>query len=344
MGAFTSEAVRQHCPSFWMPLAHAAAIRCHSDLSLVALVDSDPEALARAATEYGVARTFADHRAMLEALAPELVTLATRTVGRADMIADCLAAGVRALHVEKPLCNSVRELEMLERLLDAGDYFMTLGAVRRFLPPYIEAVREAHAERSGKLVEARISVGAAPLYWTHPHSIDLLLFAAGGRKVEAVSARLSSFSAEGSVVVDDPIIDGATIWFEGGFAGHIGRALGSDFHVASQFGEYSVINDGAALTTVRFEEGYPYPVTHPLPMPQAEGPGGSAAPIGHLIACLAGDPEEMRANAALRRDILLGQRILFAMVQSHFEGGCPVAPDAIDPNLVIHGITGGRYA
>lgn len=344
MGAFTSEAVRKHSPAFWMPLAHAAAVRSHPNLRLVALCDPDPEGLSRAAAEYDVAQTFADHRDMLAAIAPSLVTIATRTIGRAGMIADCLAAGIRALHVEKPLCSSVQELEMLEGLLAEDSRYLTLGAVRRFLPPYREAVRLATAPEAGNVLEARISVGSGALYWAHPHSVDLLLFAAAGRKVQAVSARMAGLSARGAVVSNDPVIASATIWFEGGFVGHVGRALGSDFQIVSERAQYTVVNDGVALTGARYEDGESYPAHHELPIPANDGPGGSAAPIHQLVASLREDPDAISANLALRRDILLGQRILFAMVQSHLDGGRPVTPEAIDPDLFIEARTGGRYA
>ena len=60
---------------------------------------------------------YADYRQLLDALRPELVTVATRTPERADIIAAAVAAGARALHLEKPLCNSVAQLAHLEALL-----------------------------------------------------------------------------------------------------------------------------------------------------------------------------------------------------------------------------------
>lgn len=355
MGAFTSPSVREYGPACFLPSAHAEAFHDAEGVELVALCDPNEDALAKAAERYGVERTFGDYSDLLAAGAPDLAGIATRTIGRTAMIEDCIAAGTRALHVEKPLCNSVAELARIEPLLERGNVFMTLGAVRRHFAVYREAVRLAQSGTYGDLLEAHAEFGARTLYWSHPHTVDLILLAAGGAKVEAVQARLGAVERDGARIINDPVVLGASIWFEGGFAGHITRMPGTDFRLACQTAQIAVTSNGHSLWLSGRAKGdaqegagpagaNPYHEPEKLGFTAPDVPQGALAPVLQLAECLRGDEEARTANAALKRDILTGQRILFAIVQSHFEGGRPVALDAIDPDMFIEGRTGGAPA
>ncbi|MEL7216969.1 MAG: Gfo/Idh/MocA family oxidoreductase, partial [Pseudomonadota bacterium] len=318
---------------------------------------ANAEGAERAAEHYKVPRSYTDHAALLADGAPDLVGIATRTIGRADMIADCIAAGTRALHVEKPVCSSVAELEQLETLLARDDVFMTLGAVRRHFAIYKEAVSKAQSGLYGDLLEASAEFGARTLYWSHPHTVDLILLAAAGAKVEAVQARLGAVEKDGPRIINDPVVLGATIWFEGGFAGHITRMPGTDFRMACQTAQIAVTSNGHSL----WLSGRPKPDpsaqndinpagANPYHEPEKQvftppsQPQGALAPILQLADCLNGHEDARAANAALKRDIVTGQRILFAIVQSHFEGGRPVRLEDTDPDLFIEGRTGDAPA
>ena len=344
MGAFTSEAVRRFAPECWFPLAHAEAMTAAEGIDLVALCDANEDNLARAAREYSVARTYADHRTMLKDKQPDLVGIATRTIGRAAIISDCHEAGTRGFHIEKPICNSVAELEELEILFSREDTFVTLGAVRRHFAIYKEAVSRALSGQFGPLVEARVDMGIAPLFWTHPHSVDLILLAANGQKVEKVQAALGPVERDGSIIRNDPTVLAASIWFEDGTAGHIGRAPGVDFRLACKNARIEVLNDGHSLWQAALTDDNPYPEPARQDFSAPGCPQGTLAPISQLVDCLAGDSQSRAANANLKADILLGQRILFAMVQSHLEGGCPVALGEVDPAMMIEARSGQFYA
>ncbi|MDJ0641207.1 MAG: Gfo/Idh/MocA family oxidoreductase [Erythrobacter sp.] len=357
MGAFTSPSVREYGPDCFLPSAHAEAFQQAEGIDLVAVCDANAEGAARAAEHYGVARNYIDHGAMLADGAPDLIGIATRTIGRTDMIADCIDAGTRALHVEKPICNSFAELERLETLFARDDVFVTLGAVRRHFAIYKEAVARAQSGNYGELLEANAEFGARTLYWSHPHTVDLILLAAAGAKVEAVQARLGEVERKGLRIVNDPVVMDATIWFEGGFAGRITRVPGTDFRMACQTAQIAVIGNGHSL----WLSGRPKPDpdaprdanpagANPYHEPEKQKfvapdePQGALAPILQLADCLKGSETARNANAALKRDITTGQRILFAIVQSHFEGGRPVTLDEIDPDLFIEGRTGDTPA
>ncbi len=347
MGAFTSDAVRRFAPPCWLPLAHAEAIRNHPALRLAALADTQADALERAAAHYGVAHTYLDPRRMIDDVRPSLAGIATRTIGRADILAHAVAAGTRALHVEKPLCNSMRELGALEALFAPEDVFITYGTIRRLLAPYRAAIEAVQSGRWGDLLEVQVNLGRGALYWTHPHSVDLLLYAAGGRAVESVSARLSGVEhgSHALEVESDPVVESASVWFTGGVEGRITRSPGSDLVLSCTGGQIAVEADGRTVTSYAPEGDDPYSVRRTLGSALTpDAPGGTLAPVSQLVACLQGDAAALTANAALKQDILLGQRILFAMVQSHAQAGRAVVPSEVDPGWSVLARSGTRFA
>ncbi|MCX7197710.1 MAG: Gfo/Idh/MocA family oxidoreductase [Proteobacteria bacterium] len=347
MGAFTSESVRRFAPACWLPLAHAEAIQSLPGLELQALADPQPETLARAQQHYGVKQGFTDGATLLKAVRPELVGIATRTIGREALIAQAVECGARALHIEKPLCNSMAELAALEKLFRRDDLFVTYGAIRRHLHPYLHARALVESGVLGRLLEVQVNFGPGALYWTHPHSLDLLLFATRGRCVVSASARLSdlAFDGDGHTVLSDPQVESASLMFSDGVEGRITCTPGCDLVFACERGQVIVENDGHAVLHRQSEGGDPYPVARPVAL-EAAGmvPTGTAAAMAHLLSCLRGDPEARDANAALRQDILLGQRLLFTLLQSHLEGGSAVAPAAVDPTLCVLARSGALHA
>lgn len=347
MGAFTAEVIRRHAPACWFPLSHAEAIRQHVRLDLRALCDLDAGALARAATAHSGTATYSDAHRLFDEVRPRLVGIATRTVGRAQLMADAVDRGVRALHVEKPLCNSAQELAALCALMERADVFVTYGAIRRFFPIYRLAKQLADSGRYGALREIRVSMGSGTLFWTHPHSIDLILFAAGSRSVVGVQARLAEIVTAGDAVhiESDPKVVSATVYFGDGVAGHITQALGSDLVLSCTDAEIVVRADGGQLTIHTVRNGGIYPTSEPFDgdMP-AVGLGGTLAPVAQLVDCLDGDAQAIDQNAGIKRDILKGHGIAFAMLQSHLEGSRVVLPDAIDPAMFVYARTGGRHA
>lgn len=346
MGAFTSESVIQHAPSCWFPLSHADAISAHPHLKLTALSDTNRTNLIRAAEKYQIERCYDDPLNLLQSEKLHLVGLATRTLGRADLIRTAIDSGVKAIHAEKPLCNSVAELKFLQSLLESNDVFVTLGAVRRFFGIYRQALSLAESGRYGVLREVRVNLGSAPLYWTHPHSIDLLLFAASGRQISGVQARLDNVvnrDGKWTSIESDPKILTASVYFEDGLVGNITQALGADFILSCEHAEIVVRADGASLDLYSPGEGA-YPSYSKLEIDAPSCPGGTLGPISQLVACLEGDAISIKANAAVKRDILYGQLIAFAIVQSHLENSRVIMLSDIDPAMKILAVTGGRYA
>ncbi|TDD05201.1 Gfo/Idh/MocA family oxidoreductase [Saccharopolyspora terrae] len=95
---------------------HLDAIAALEDVELVAVCDTDPAALTTTAERCGVAG-FADHRALLEAVRPDVAHVCTPHHQHAPVALDLLDAGVHVL-VEKPLAHTLDEAE---RLVEAAE-------------------------------------------------------------------------------------------------------------------------------------------------------------------------------------------------------------------------------
>lgn len=347
MGAFTSEGVRRWAPECWFPLAHAEAIAAHPGLELAGLCDASADNLARAQAAYGDITGFADVRTLAATVNPALVGIATRTIGRAEIIESLFDAGTRAFHIEKPLCNSVAELRRLEPIFAHDDLFATYGSVRRFFHLTQVARDLVRSGRFGKLVEVRANMGQGALFWVHPHSIDWILFAAEGRKVVEVQARLGEIEAgeRTTEIVNDPTLLAASIWFDDGVTGHIGRGPGLDLVLSCEAGEVIVRADARSIDIAESRNGDPYYTREAYAdAPPVSTPQGALGPISELAACLSDDAAAIAANAVNKRDIILGQTIAFAFAQSHLEGSRPVKLDAIDETIRILARTNGNYA
>jgi predicted dehydrogenase len=185
------------------------------------------------------------------------------------------------------------------------------------------------------------------LYWTHPHSVDLILYIAGERRVAAVQARLANVvNGDARLAISsDPVVESASIYFEGGLAGHITQAAGSDLVLSCSEAEITVESDGRGICIAAARGEDPY-LSRTAYDGLSETPAeeGTLAPVSHLAGCLSGDPDQIPISASSKAHMLEGQRILFAMVQSHLENSRPVKLADIDPALTIEAKTGENFA
>lgn len=346
MGAFTSENVLRYAPKCWFPLSHCESAIAHGGIEIAALADSDNDILQKAAKHYGVTRTYGDLSTLLSENALDLLCLATRTPGRAGMIAKAFNSGVRAIHAEKPLCNTTQELDALSALFAREDFHFTWGAIRRHLPAYKQALELVSSSEYGKLVEIRVNFGSSPLYWSHAHAFDLLTFIAQERKLQSLHAKLRSFqttTGKTLCIETDPIIEYCVVEFEDGVNGFITQSLGADLVMTCEQGEISVFDDGARMNVRHYKQGS-YPEFTEVPIIPTSAPTGSLAPISMLCDCLDGVSESIMEVRDIKRDVIQAQRMMFASVLSHAEGGRKVANLLDMPEIEIRALTNGRPA
>ena len=99
-------------------VVHFEAIKSIPGAELVAVCDSDAATLEAATAQHGVPG-YADHRALLEEVRPEVVHISTPHHQHVPVAIDALAAGVAVL-MEKPVARTVDEAQALIAATEAS--------------------------------------------------------------------------------------------------------------------------------------------------------------------------------------------------------------------------------
>lgn len=341
MGAQTTERTRKSVPPIWLPLSHAEAIASLQGYRLAAVCDQDPEQASRVAEQFPGSRPFSDHRAMLDEVKPDVVGVATRTPGRCDIIVDCIHAGVKGIHAEKPLARSLRECKMALTALKDNEVAFTYGAVRRYMAPYRLAREVMLSGEIGQLRQAVIEHGADMLMWGHPHSVDLALFYRPGATAVSTRARLDI--REGSfadgVLDDDPLLINACIDFSDGTTVVVTSGNGFNVRLYGETGSVTVVGDGSRVELRKKEEGRPYELTcRELDVDTRWS--GTQMSFMNIERCIAqGHPTGISYS-----EVEMAHRILFAMALSELQGGSAVRPEDVPDDFTVTGRFGNLYA
>jgi predicted dehydrogenase len=156
---------------------HALGYRGVPGVSLVAVADVDAAAAAGLAEEFSVTRIYQDYHELLRTERPEVLSICTPPATHPEILRAAVAAGVRAIHCEKPVAPSYGEaLEMAALAADAGVQ-LTFNLQRRF-DPVQRYGRDLLA--AGELGEVVTIEGYCPnLFDWGTHILDLILFHRG---------------------------------------------------------------------------------------------------------------------------------------------------------------------
>jgi hypothetical protein len=117
--------------------AHIAAMQACGAVELLALCDLDEERLNAAGQQFGIARRYRDMAEAIRAEQPDLVDIVTPPTIRAAIVEPAIAAGARALLIEKPLALTPSESRRLvelgrERLIAVNTQYQWMPHWQRF--------------------------------------------------------------------------------------------------------------------------------------------------------------------------------------------------------------------
>jgi scyllo-inositol 2-dehydrogenase (NAD+) len=341
MGARTADTLRAAVPKGWLPLNHAEAVASLPGLRLVACCDRDPAMAEEAAGRYG-GTPYTDYRDILAKGVPDIVTIATRTEGRAAMIAACAEAGARAIHAEKPLCRNIEEGEAAANAVIRNKVAFSFGTTRRYMGAYRRARDIVQSGRFGKERQLLLHFRAGPLQWTHPHSVDLAMFFAGDTEPETAQAALIKPETwDGKVLDADPNLAMGLLRFASGFTALLTTAPGCDASVICEKGIVNVLADGAAIecrapTPGKGAAYFDAVENEEIP----SGPSGLQVALSELRdAILKGTPSSGGIHLALG-----GQRALFALALSGLNNGTEISLRDVPRNFTVTGRSGDLYA
>ncbi|WP_052888724.1 Gfo/Idh/MocA family protein [Thermogemmatispora carboxidivorans] len=118
-------------------------------IQLVAVAETNPSALQRAAQRFHIAG-YSDYRQMLDEQRPELVAVVVPTHLHCEVAAFALDLGLNVL-VEKPLTSTVEEAEALIELAHQRNARLAVGHIERFNPAVTEVKHRLGAGALGRI-------------------------------------------------------------------------------------------------------------------------------------------------------------------------------------------------
>lgn len=124
---------------------------------IVAVADVDPKGLAAEAKKLGDVKAFADYKAMLAEVRPEIAAICARHIHEhRDMIVAAIEAGVKGIYIEKPFVRTLAEADQIVKLCADKGVRLAIAHRNRY-HPVLETVKQlVAAGEIGELKEVRV--------------------------------------------------------------------------------------------------------------------------------------------------------------------------------------------
>lgn len=343
MGAEPASRLEGAIPAGWLPMSHAEVLQQTEGVQLAALADRDRARLERHGAHYGVRSLYTDYRHLLEEVRPDIVTIATRTPGKADILRSACAAGAKAIYVEKPLANSLRECREALAAAAAAGTVVAYGVNRRYHAAYRKARELIREGEIGEILDVCLEFGRSQLLWAHPHGADLALFFLGADALVDVQATLSeeTVNRQGARRVDsDPVVESACFRFGSGARCMITRLGGCNVRIGGSHGSLTVHADGAYIEICRAASSLPAYCLQRRLLHVSAPASATMTAFGEMVRAV----RKRDAAPIPALDIEGGMAMLIGCVWSHLEGNRPVPAADIPADLVVTGRYGDAYA
>lgn len=344
MGAFTTERTRNLIPEIYFPLSHAEAVSVHAGLELVAACDINLSKAQEAVNQFGApdATAWQNASEMLASVEPDILSVATRTSERPHIIAEGVLRGVKGVHSEKPFSTTLRETEDLIQVIQDKGVHLTYGTLRRFMQPYRAARKLLRDGEIGVLQEVCVAHGSKELLlWSHPHSVDLLLYYANAEPV-AVNAvcDFGGVTLSERLIDCDPRVEFARISFSNDVQGIITSSTGASVVLSGTEGIIRIHSNGEKVEISKKK-------THGKPtfkefedVPVAVAKSGTLQALSELHDSIRGI-----GKTSIRPDeILFNQQVLWSIVGSSLGAGKTFEVRRADKDMIISGRIGEMLA
>ncbi len=171
-----------------MAYEHANSYQAIENCEIVACADISEENAAAFAETYDVAQTFTDYRAMLDEARPDMVSICTWMHLHEPMVLDAVAAGVKAIHCEKPMADTWGGAKRMAEAAEKAGVQLTFNHQRRYGAPFMMAKRILDEGRIGELT--RLECECGNIYDSGTHFMDMFSFFNGEQRAKWVLAQV----------------------------------------------------------------------------------------------------------------------------------------------------------
>ena len=333
------------------PKGHLPAYESIAETEVIAVANRGAERLERFSQRFGISSTYLDYREMIEMEHPDIVSVTTPSVARAEPIIFCAEHGVRGIYAEKGLCASLAEADRVRDALKANNVAFNWGTMRRHYANY--KTMQAALGR-GAIGERRFAVVHfyTDLIKHHPHVLDLAAMMLGdpvpvwveGRLAEPDdpseigSKRFPTYDPKGHRYLPppgeelaDPMVGFYRVGYENGaeacFVPHAGPL---DIEVLGTEGRAWSWDDGADM---RIRRGARRSVEISETIIHRSGESPTVSTIRNILHEL--DTGERTAGNI---DITMQSvEVQFGLAHSHLQGGARVSLPVADRSLYIPG-------
>ena len=327
----------QSLPVFWGQVSHLQAARECDNFEIVGLVEADLERCKslRVTYSYPVFESLSD---LLSNVEVDILTIATRTPSKIDIIRKAVDAGITKFHIEKPLLNSIEEFRYLESL--QSKIAVTYGTVRRYVELFKAPKMIAREFELGELTSVEVQMGKSLLYWSMTHAVDYIINTFD-EPILDVRAEFEKVEVKDFVVEEDPVLIVAEIRFANGKRGLINSRIGNNFVHVFEAGEVVIENDGHGLYVIK-KTAKAYPERVDLrPIDYSKSRGSTSAALRYLSRS-----EERKSCRKSQYDdelglALKGHQVMFSMIESHLRGSAWVRLDEGGRVSCLNGVYNG---
>jgi len=192
MGGLTED--EPHSSDFNRPYGHFSAYAAVPETEVVAVANRGQARLDRFVARFGgpggaAFRPYLDYREMIETERPDIVSVTTPSLARAEPVIFAAEHGVRGIYAEKGLSASLEEADRMVAALRANGTAFNWGAMRRHHDGY----RQLRAAIAGGEIGAPRQATMAfftDLITHHPHTLDTVAMLLGDPEPLWVEGRL----------------------------------------------------------------------------------------------------------------------------------------------------------
>jgi predicted dehydrogenase len=188
---------------FSSPYGHFSAYSAIEQTEVVAVANRGEARLKRFVERFGITNTYLDYREMIEKEQPDIVSVTTPSVARAEPIIFAAEHGVRGIYSEKGLCASLEEADRITAACKANNVAFNWGAMRRHHDGYIRMRERIAAGDIGEPLYA-IMYTRTDIIKHHPHTLDLVSMMLGDPQPAWVEGRLAQSQGTRSAPNYDP--------------------------------------------------------------------------------------------------------------------------------------------
>ena len=343
MGAGPSSRLEGIVPEGWLPIGHLECVLNSAQFEVAAICDIDEEKVAALADANQIEGKYTDGMTLIHEVKPEFLSIATRTEGRVELIEQAIEAGAKILYFEKPISRSVEACrKVLSKASEAG-VICGYGVNRRYHYAYRQVQQRIREGEFGPVQQINIEHGYSNLYWSHPHSVDLILFFAGTTSLTQIQGKctfINDYKVSDPLFIDnDPLVDHAYFEFSNGVTATINQGIGLNTRIVCEKAIITIYSDGAWVEVQRIKESGYLMESERISLEPTEESATEYAfkALHHAHLHKTDSPISLE-------EITTGLIMLNGLVYSTLRQGAAIGPEEVPEEMVVTGRSGNYYA